>query len=166
MPRPFPNRATPDISGDATNPGPFRLETFSTRENPGYWLKRAWMQLATSVDQKLAPFDLTYPQFVILVRLNEGTCSTAAELAREVGTDTGAMTRMLDRLEAKGALKRVRSARDRRVVNLQMTDAGREMANNAVATAIDVLNDYFGDFSAAELAQLEKLLRRVIERSA
>ena len=144
--------------------GPYQLEAFSSQDNVGYLLKRAWLALASSVDQKLAPYGLTYQQFVILVRLNEGSCSTAVELAREVGTDTGAMTRMLDRLESKDTLRRVRSSQDRRAINLEITDAGREMANRAMGTAISVLNHYLGDFSVDEVKLLEGLLVRMISR--
>ena len=41
----------------------------------------------------------------------------------------GATTRLLDRIEAKGLCRRVRSQEDRRVVNIELTDAGRDIAN-------------------------------------
>ena len=53
--------------------------------------------------------------------------STAAELARACHLDAGAMT-LLDRLEAKGLCQRERSAADRRVVNIALTEAGKAAA--------------------------------------
>lgn len=144
--------------------GPYRPETYISSESLGYLLKRAWTVLANAIDQELAPFGLTFPQFVILVRLKEGECSTAAELAREVCTDTGAMTRMLDRLECKGVIRRERSVQDRRVVNLEFTETGRTVVDKVPVAAVNVLNRYFNDFTAEELASLESLLKRVIAK--
>ena len=47
-----------------------------------------------------------------------------ADIARLACHDTGAVTRVLDRLESKGLIQRVRSESDRRVVNLQLTTEG------------------------------------------
>ena len=145
--------------------GHYQPQSFSSKSNLGYLLKRAWSVLAAAVDQEVAPYGITYPQFVILIRLNEGDCATAAELAREINTDTGAMTRMLDRLECKGIIRRVRSAQDRRVVNLEITPLGRDTLDKVVIVGINVLNRYFADFSADEVSLLEQMLRRVITLS-
>lgn len=128
----------------------------------GYLLRRAWSVLASSLDQEIAPYGLTYPQFVILIRMHEDKCTTAAELAREVNMDTGAMTRMLDRLECKGIVRRVRNTEDRRVVNLEVTDLGRELVDKVTVLGFNVLNRYFAGFSDDEMKLLESMLRRVI----
>jgi DNA-binding MarR family transcriptional regulator len=56
--------------------------------------------------------------------LRRSRASTVAELARELNTDPGAMTRLLDRLECKGLCRRSRSTDDRRVVNIELTPEG------------------------------------------
>jgi DNA-binding MarR family transcriptional regulator len=53
---------------------------------------------------------------------------TVAGLARDLEIDPGAMTRSLDRLEAKGLVRRERSTQDRRVVRLVLTGEGRKVA--------------------------------------
>ena len=82
----------------------------------------------------MAPLDLTAMQWRPVAMLYRGRADTPAELARLTGTDTGAMTRTLDRLEAKGLLRRNRSQTDRRVVKLELTELGetkaREIPNN------------------------------------
>ena len=82
--------------------------------------------------------------------------------ARELQVDTGAMTRMLDRLEAKGLCKRVRSTVDRRVVHLELTPAGRRVADKVPAVLADVLNDFLSGFSKTELGALKDSLRRML----
>ena len=154
---------TPPLPSD--NPqGFYQRDSFSSTNNMGYLLKRAWTVLANAVEQEVAYLDLTYPQFVIMIKLYEGSCSTAAELAREVNTDTGAMTRMLARLECKKLIRRVRNPEDRRSFTLAVSELGQRILERAMIDAINVLNRYFSDFSDEEMALLNTLLRRIIKR--
>jgi DNA-binding MarR family transcriptional regulator len=94
--------------------------------------------------------------------ISRGGNPTAASLARDLNTDTGAMTRMLDRLEAKGLLARNRSATDRRVVMLTLTDQGRELTTQIPHHLARVYNNHLSGFSQEEFAQLKQMLRRII----
>jgi DNA-binding MarR family transcriptional regulator len=142
--------------------GPYSLENYRLSESLGFLIKRAMASLSSAIDQELAPYDLTHPQFSILMMLNERRCSTAAELARETCGDTGAMTRMLDRLEAKNIVRRVRSRSDRRVVHIELTEAGRLYAEKMPIVAINVLNRYLKGFRPEELDIMKNFLRRLI----
>lgn len=53
---------------------------------------------------------------------------TAGELARESGLTTGAVTALLDRLEERGYVRRVRDKSDRRLVIVEMTEKARRRA--------------------------------------
>ena len=88
--------------------------------------------------------------------------ATAASLARDLNTDTGAMTRMLDRLEAKGLLTRSRSVQDRRVVVLTLTDQGRELTTRIPHHLARVYNQHLTGFTQEEFLQLKGFLRRII----
>jgi DNA-binding MarR family transcriptional regulator len=142
--------------------GLYQLEGYRISESLGYLIKRTGSLLSNAVDQDLAEFDLTHQQFSILMFLNERNCSTAADLARETCGDTGAMTRMLDRLEAKGFLRRVRSAEDRRIINIELTETGREVGQKMPIVAINVMNRYLQGISRDELELMKSLLRRVL----
>jgi DNA-binding MarR family transcriptional regulator len=88
--------------------------------------------------------------------------ANASQLARSVGCDSGATTRMIDRLEDKGLLRRVRSTNDRRVQRLELTDDGRQAAAVVPYVIADVLNAHLADLTHAEIEQLRGLLDRVI----
>ena len=88
------------------------------------------------VERELEPSGLTNAQWVPLLKLYMGSASTVAELARECQLDAGGMTRLLDRLETKGLVRRVRSSEDRRVVNLELTEPGRAAAKHIPADAV------------------------------
>ncbi len=142
--------------------GHYRMEGYRLGESLGYLIKRTTAMLSNAVEQELAPFDITHPQFSLLMILAERKCSTAADIARETCGDTGAMTRMLDRLEAKDIIRRMRSSEDRRVINIELTDTGKLVVERLPVVAINVMNRYLKDFSKDELEIMKTLLRRLL----
>jgi DNA-binding MarR family transcriptional regulator len=143
----------------------YSTKNYSPEESVGYLLKRAGIQLSSTVDRGLAEFDMTHAQLGIFLKLLHGHANTAADLARELMTDTGAMTRILDRLEEKGFVQRTRSSTDRRVVEVALTSKGRQFADRMTQVAIDALNHHLRNFTSAEVAQFKDFLRRMISDS-
>ena len=137
-------------------------ETLQPDNNVGLLMKRALQSIRQTIDRGLAPHDLTQAQWLPLVRIAHGGCTTIAALARDQAMDPGAMTRAVDRLEAKGLLRRERSQQDRRVVQLVLTDAGREAASHVPPVLVQVLNAHLAGFSQDEWQQLVGLLTRVV----
>jgi DNA-binding MarR family transcriptional regulator len=80
----------------------------------------------------LAPLDLTYPQYVALLVLWEKDGITVSELGRRLSLDSGTLSPLLKKLEAKGVLQRERNAADERSVHLSLTAAGRELKRKAM----------------------------------
>lgn len=142
--------------------GLYQLDNYRISESIGYLIKRVMAVVSTALDQELSRYDITHQQFSILMILSDTGCSTAADLARITCGDTGAMTRMLDRLEAKDVIRRVRSSADRRIVNIELTEAGRVFAGKMPIVAINVMNRYLQGFEAAELEQMKGFLRRIL----
>ena len=89
-----------------------------------------------------------------------------AELARECEIDAGAMTRLLDRLEAKQLIRRMRSSDDRRVVNLELTEAGRRAAARIPGVLCEVHNAHLAGFTTAEWEALKSGLQRMLDNGA
>jgi DNA-binding MarR family transcriptional regulator len=142
--------------------GLYNPDNYSLCESLGYLIKRTSAMLSNAIDQELASYELTHQQFSILVILSQVKCQTAADLARETCGDTGAITRMLDRLEAKGLISRVRSTEDRRIVNIELTAAGMLCAEKMPVVAINVINRHIDGFNKTELETMKKLLRRLL----
>src|ERR1700751_5851272 len=139
----------------------YSADTYRQEERGGAWLKGVIASTPHQVDRRLVEHDLTHAQWVPLFKLAHGECGTVAELARTLQSDPGAMTRALDRLEAKGLVARVRSSEDRRVVNLELTAAGREGAAVAPAVLAEVLNLHLAGFSKEEWRALLSMLKRM-----
>src|SRR5690348_13252284 len=129
----------------------------------GYLMGRARASLLSGLDAELAPFGLNAMQYAVLKQLAEGSARTAADLCRYMYYDTGSMTRVLDRLEEKGLLRRERCREDRRVVFLRVAAAGRAQLPRLRAAGSRVLEDHLAGFEAAEVENLRRYLGRMIE---
>ena len=131
-------------------------------ESVGWLMKRALMSVAQAADRRLEPKGITHAQWAALFMLQRCRASTVAELARETQSDPGAMTRLLDRLEAKGFCRRERSTDDRRVVRIELTPEGEVAAKEVPVVLAEVLNEHLVGFSRTEWAQLKDMLKRMI----
>ena len=136
-------------------------KTFDPKTAIGGLLSRVKVKLMDALDAELAPFDITSAQYVILVNLANGVDS-ASGLCKGVSYDPGAMTRMVDRLERKGLVQRVRCPDDRRVVKLALTEEGKAVYPKLVARAAAVMNRKLHGFTKAEAHELEGLLQRML----
>ena len=140
----------------------YRAEAMRPEASVGYLMKRVMQSVLLQIDRRLAPHDLTHAQWLPLYRIARGECDTMAALARDQSLDPGAMTRALDRLEAKGLLKRERSLQDRRVVKLELTEAGRAVSRHVPPVLAEVLNAHLAGFAESEWQLLIDLLQRMV----
>jgi len=142
--------------------GYYRGDQYRTEDSVGFLMKQAVDLLSRAIDARMAEHNLTDAQWRPLLKLSRNSQATATQMARMVGCDSGATTRLLDRLEDKGLLRRVRSVDDRRVQQLELTAEGQKAAAVVPFVIADVLNAHLADLTHAEVDQLRDLLERVI----
>jgi DNA-binding MarR family transcriptional regulator len=153
----------PDADDPLRHHEHFRGNSRCTEPNNfGFLIKLLYLSMNRALDQEIAPLGLTAMQWRPLALILRGTADTPAELARFIGVDTGAMTRTLDRLEAKGLLRRTRSSEDRRVIKIELTESGKEKARLIPPYIAKVLNQYLRGFSPEEATQLKHFLHRML----
>ena len=104
--------------------------------------------------------DLTFSQYITLKKLADGTAGVT-DLARAAEVNPGAMTRLLDKLEAKGLISRVADTDDRRAINIHLTDAGLVIWQDINQCGMRVRERAMDGMSEAEREQLTSLLTRV-----
>jgi len=131
-------------------------------ENIGHLLRRVATSIRRQADKRLQGHGLTSAQWKVLSRIQRGDCTTIASLAREAATDAGAMTRLLDRLEAKGLCKRVRSCDDRRTINVELTRTGAAAASRVAATLAEVSDAHLSGFPDEAYRELMGYLQRML----
>ncbi len=108
--------------------------------------------------------DLTHNQYNVL-RILRGshpehrTCSEIAE--RMVARDPD-ITRLVDRMEKRGLVKRERSVRDRRVVEVGITSKGLDLVNSLDVHALRMPKAILGHLGLKRSKQLRDLLEAVL----
>ncbi len=85
----------------------------------------------------------------------------ATALANETGLSAGAMTNRVDKLAARGLVRRRRDKRDRRTVFVSLSSKGRQAIDSAIQLRLDAADESLGTLTARERRELAKLLRKV-----
>ena len=154
-----PDTSDPAASGAAVTY--YTVDNFRPENSMGYLMRRIMGVIAQEVEREMEPFGLTDAQWKPLLRLYLRQANTVAELARCCELDAGSMTRLLDRVEAKGLLRRVRSSEDRRVVNIELTPDGLAAAAQIPVILSRVQNNALRGFSETEWRSLQDFLQRI-----
>jgi DNA-binding MarR family transcriptional regulator len=107
----------------------------------------------------LAPWGLTYPQYLVFVVLwNEGAMPLG-ELGRRLDLDSGTLSPLTRRMEQAGYLERRRASDDARVVTIALTSEGERMRDELAAVPACVAGAMNLDQSTA--AQLRGMLHQL-----
>ncbi len=130
----------------------------------GYALKRAQLKVFEDFLRCMASLQLTPAQFSVLVLIEKNPGRNQTEIANTLGILRPNFVAMLDGLESRDLLARIRSANDRRSHILELTDKGRSVlarAKRLVATKHEArLNELLGpDSRTALLEMLAKITR-------
>jgi DNA-binding MarR family transcriptional regulator len=127
----------------------------------------AALDKALGVDAELSALEISAAQFIVIAALAlADTAKSASDLCKGMSYDAGAMTRMIDRLESKGLIRRNRRPEDRRVVYLELTEEGARAFPRMRLISMEVANRFLQGFSNTEARQLEGFLTRMLENAA
>ena len=122
---------------------------------------------ATKLFEKaLSSCGLSHGEYRLLLRLATRTDDhkmSAGRLSSMLMLSSGAMTNRLDRMEAAGLVRRVPDPNDRRGVLVEMTDKGEKVLDQAVLESAKEDAEMVETLSGKEKAQLNQLLRKVLE---
>jgi DNA-binding MarR family transcriptional regulator len=137
-------------------------KTFEPTRAIGRLIGRVKVAMHDALEKELEPFDISAAQFVILVSLATGEADSASSLCKGISYDPGAMTRMIDRLEQKGFIRRMQLPYDRRKVGLELTAEGKAVYPKLRAAAAAMQNRCLRGFNRTEVRQLETLLLKIL----
>lgn len=148
-------------AGHPCQPPFYVVGDYGPGDSVGYLMRGIMRTFVNEIDRRLETVGLTNAQWGPLFTIHKLKSTTLAELSRELQTDPGALTRTLDRLEAKGLCTRERSTEDRRVVNLALTPEGEAATAPVPAVLCEVMNAYLAGFTHDEWQTLLDFLRRM-----
>ena len=118
--------------------------------------------LRDAMERELAAngHDLTLSQYITLKKLHYGTAS-ASELAQAAELNPGAMTRLLDRLEAMGLVQREAHPSDRRALRIVLTARGKAIWPELERCADRVREDALAELDDRQRLELVRMLEHV-----
>jgi DNA-binding MarR family transcriptional regulator len=141
----------------------YNVASYLARDSVGYLVRRLYSILTARIEESFADHDFTLMQWSVLMHLRDGLARTASDLACAFQHDSGALTRVIDKLERRGLLRRHRSSRDRRVVELELTPAGHEVIAALLPTVVAEMNAALEPLGRAEFEQFRGVLVRVLD---
>lgn len=113
------------------------------------------------LDRHLIPLGLTAAQLKVLRIICRGD-DTAVALCRHLSIHSASMTRMLDRLQRKGLIVRIRDEHDRRQVRLALTEKGEALGSVLPTMEVAAMNELTASITSEELLRLEGLLEKIL----
>lgn len=132
----------------------YRLE-----EQIGFKLRLA-NQKHLEVFARMMP-DVTPTQFAVLAKLLDEDTISQNQLGRLVGMDAATTKGVVDRLRAKGLVRRNKSTSDMRRLDISLTPEGRTFAERAVQTATAISEATAANLTRREVERLLDLLDKL-----
>ena len=109
----------------------------------------------------LEPLDLTYTQYLVMMALWEYGEQSVKTLGHRLWLDSGTLTPVLKKLEAKGYVHRRRSEKDERSVVIAATEQGRALCDRAARVPMEIGGCV--KLTAQEAMTLHTLLYRLLD---
>ena len=121
-------------------------------------LYRASRAITRAYGPLLEPLGITYPQYLVFLKLWERDGITVNELGGCLALDSGTLTPLLKRLEQRELIRRRRDKDDQRVVRIHLTPAGRALRAKAKHVPTDLAaRAGFDLYKAKDLLAIQKL---------
>lgn len=128
-----------------------------------FLLGQARHRIITSLDKSLSETaGVTTAQSGALFYLMKNNGCLLRDLSRGLMLDNSAITGMVDRLEKRKFVKRRSSTRDRRALNIYLTDGGREAATKALTVVRKYNNAVKKGFSPEDIDMFRRILQSII----
>lgn len=146
------------------------LEQFGKQYgNPSVESLHTWLVWASATDEMLAAFEANLathglsqtPFFVLLLLKRNPEGLTIGELASGVAVASQTMTRAINKMEASGLCSKHPDPKDGRISVVRLTTQGEDALNAALPKHYEWVANFMSDFTADELALLNKMMLKV-----
>jgi DNA-binding MarR family transcriptional regulator len=126
--------ATLDAASDHVQ-GPSGATTFEAPQDRVkeiiYQIRRLLQAQELYTKELNKKYQISSPQLNCLLALHENGPLPPSRIAKYIMVNSSTVTGIIDRLEQKGLVTRVRNSPDRRVITIELTEAGKKLADNA-----------------------------------
>jgi MarR family transcriptional regulator, organic hydroperoxide resistance regulator len=146
---------------DAKRRGDPEFPDFQLADSPLYLIVRTAGRYAQELENALNASGMDVLSWRALMIVNEVSPSSVSEIAEQSVTRLSTMTRVVQRLEKKNLVKLSKRPSDARVTEVQLTPLGKRCVERQRGTAGEIYRRAVRDLSAADIAALNGLTRRI-----
>jgi DNA-binding MarR family transcriptional regulator len=129
----------------------------------GFWMRIVSNHVSHAFARKIALNDVTVAEWVVIREMYGESQTSPSAVAARIGMTRGAITKIVDRLLAKGLVTRRESTGDRRYQEIALTAAGRRMIPTLAALADQNDEEFFHPLSRGERETLLHLLKKLVQ---
>lgn len=135
---------------------------FHLHNSFAFWISRLAQQMQERFNQQLKAHGLSWHQWALLNVLHHGLAKTPAQAAEHIGADRSTVTRMLDRLEKQGLVRREHDGLDRRVVKLYLTPSADDVMKTVNKLAEQHQAEFLSELPSTEYRGLRGSLVKML----
>ena len=128
-----------------------------------FWLHRLSRSVLARFDERLSALGVTVAQFKVMLVIHTSGGTSPNNLSEYIDVDKGSITRIIDRLVAKGQVTRRASRGDRRFVTLKLARDGAELIETLIKIADEEDNAWLEALSDTELMVFKKLMGKLLK---
>lgn len=139
-------------------------ETSALEDHLGYWLRFVSNHVSHAFQTKVEALGVTVAEWVALRELFDAGEVPPSELAERLGMSRGAISKLVDRLIAKGLVERGEESSDRRFRSARITVPGRKLVPRLARLADANDAEFFGHLDPESRRQLSETLREIVRR--
>lgn len=129
----------------------------------GLWIKlaRAYSVFAKRTSEEIKTYGLTMPQFAVLECLGHLGSMTICELSRKMLISSGNSTVIIDNLEKENLVERIRGLKDRREIQVALTEKGKKLFENIFDSHANYVGNIVSVLTEEEQITLSDLLKKL-----
>ena len=138
--------------------------TSELTDHTGYWMRMVSNAVSQEFARKVSGEDVTVAEWSFMRALYDLEPTPPSVLAERMGMTKGAISKLAERLVAKGLVERAESQQDRRAHSLSLTREGRAKTPVLASLADENDAEFFGVLTKEEHETLDRILKVLAER--
>jgi DNA-binding MarR family transcriptional regulator len=129
----------------------------------GYWLRHVSNHVSHAFARKLESRDVTVAEWVVMRELYGADALAPSRLANKLSLTRGAISKLAERLIAKGLAIRASHVSDGRAHTLALTTKGRSLIPKLAVLADQNDAEFFDHLTSQERATVERVLKEIVK---
>ena len=143
----------------------YEIPIGTMEKTTGFLMFRTARGMKKILDARLSEFNVTSSQASVLNTLFSSDGISLSDIGKSVHLDKPAITGLADRMEKDGLVERRRTSSDRRIIQLFLTEKGRNLYNTIETIIIEVDQQLVKGIVTQEIETLHEMLQGIWDQA-